>query len=218
MKQVAGVWLPDHEWHLVQLFERDAHRIDGRATYQQSKIEAALRHVRRFRLAIDVGAHVGLWTLQLARRFDVVMAIEPVAANRECFTANVGARDNVRLRACALGDKDGFIAMQTQQGSSGDSFVLPGTEGDVPIWRLDDVGDIGHVDFVKLDCAGYELPALRGMQRLLERNRPCICLEQKPGRGSRFGFGDTEALGYLRSLGAIERLNMSGVYVFNWGE
>ena len=110
----------------------------------------------------------------------------------------------------------GAVALDTKDGSSGESFVLGA--GEVPIWRLDDFGDVGRVDFVKVDCVGYELPALRGMERLLLAHRPCVCVEQKPGYAQRFGYAETGAVDYLKSLGAVERMNMSGVYVLNWEE
>lgn len=213
MKQIAGVWLPDHETHLVELFAVDPRRIDGRATYQHTKIERALSYVTDFGFAIDVGAHVGLWTLQLAKRFGVVMAIEPSAENFECLQANA-TTDNVRLRRCALGDVTGAIETEVLPGSSGDTFVAPG--GPVTMWRLDDLGDIGSPGFVKLDCVGYELPALVGMQELLIASKPVICVEQKPGRAERYGFEQLGAIEYLKSLGYVERENMNGVFVLTW--
>lgn len=216
MKQVSRVWLPDHEQHMVELFKSDPKRMDGRAMYQQSKIETALKYCRGFRFAIDVGAHVGMWTLQLAKRFDVVLAIEPNAENFECLERNLAGYDNARLRQCALGDSSITVSMDTLEGSSGDSIIAEG--GAVQMWRLDDMGDIGRPDFVKLDCVGYELPALRGMENLLMQSRPCVCVEQKPGRAEKYGFPQTGAVEYLKSLGAIERENMNGVYVLSWGD
>lgn len=214
MKQVAGVWLPDHESHMVGLFEADQKRIDGRATYQRDKLNTALKYCRNSGFAIDVGAHVGMWTLELAKRFRLVMAIEPNGDNFECLQANAGTLENVRLRLAALGDCAGRVHTEVAQGCSGDSFVMPG--GEIGMWRLDDLGDMGAVDFVKLDCIGYELPALVGMEQMLRQYRPCVCVEQKPGRAERFGFPQTGAIDYLKSLGAVQRENMSGVYVLSW--
>lgn len=214
MKQIAGVWLPDHESHMVELFEADQRRIDGRATYQRDKLNSALKHCKNFGFAIDVGAHVGMWTLELAKRFRLVMAIEPNTENFRCLEANAGHVDNVRLRRAALGDCHGSVCTEVRLGSSGDSFVAPG-DG-IGMWRLDDMGDLGRADFVKLDCVGYELPALVGMEQTLTKYRPCVCVEQKPGRAERFGFPQTGAVDYLKSLGAVQRENMNGVYVFSW--
>lgn len=221
IKQVGGVWLPAHETHLVDWMRKMAQRdARGRFTYQRDKREAALKWVRQWRTAIDIGAHCGLWSMDLATRFDVLHAFEPIELHRRCFALNVSSpladpsvRAGVTLHPCALGEHAGTVAMHTTPGSSGDSWVKGG--GDIPIRRLDDFA-LPDVDFLKLDCEGYELAALRGAEETLRRCRPCVIVEQKPGRAAKFGFPDTGAVDYLQSLGAELRLERSGDYVLSW--
>jgi len=93
-------------------------------------------------------------------------------------------------------------------------------EGDIPMRRLDEVDDMDligpRVDFVKLDCEGYELFALRGGAQLLARSRPCVMVEQKPGRATKFGLPATGAVDYLQSLGAKLRFELSGDFCLSW--
>jgi hypothetical protein len=63
--------------------------VDGNLPYQYHKLVAAMKFVRSFRVAINVGAHVGMWSMHLARRFDHVFAFEPIPLHRACFTGNV---------------------------------------------------------------------------------------------------------------------------------
>jgi FkbM family methyltransferase len=215
MIQIGGVWLPDGETHLVEWMKKMNRVVDGRLTYQYHKLEAALAYVKAWRVAVDVGAHCGLWSMHLARRFDVLHAFEPVAKHRECFELNVraGGRAEIRLHACALGAKDGSVRMETAPTSSGDTRIAGA--GDIPLKRLDDHA-LGDVDFVKLDCEGYELFALQGGEEMLKRCRPCVIVEQKPGRGQRFGLAETGAVDYLQGLGAKLRKVLSGDYVMSW--
>jgi len=213
-KQVGGIWLPAHEKHMDAWMLKMNQVVDGKLTYQLNKRAAALKWVRHWRTAVDVGAHCGLWSMALAPRFAELHAFEPVALHRDCFGLNV-AGGNVALHACALGEQDGQIAIHTTPGSSGDSYIQGA--GEIPLRRLDDF-ELQDVDFIKLDCEGGELPALRGGEDTLKRCRPCVIVEQKPGRAQKFGLPETAAVDYLRSLGAVLRASISGDYIMSWDQ
>jgi len=212
VKQFGGWSLPDHEQHLIEWMQKTNDNRDGRLRYQGTKQDAAMLFCKQFRVAVDVGAHVGLFSFYLAKRFATVHAFEPVAAHRECFAVNVTA-GNVTLHDCALGERDGSIAMHTSEGSSGDSWV--DGDGEIPMKRLDDFS-LQDVDFVKIDTEGHELFALHGGEETIKRCRPCIIVEQKPGRAQKFGLRETEAVDYLRSLGAVLRKVMSGDFIMSF--
>lgn len=215
MKQVGGVWLPAHEAHLPKWMIDRNEKVDGKLTYQHHKLTAALAHVREFGTAIDVGAHCGLWSMHLAARFKVLHAFEPVPLHRQCFQLNVPKdKAAVSLWNCALGERDDNVAMHLNPGSSGDTWV--DGAGDIPMHRLDDLLPDEKVDFIKLDCEGYELFALRGAEALLTRCRPVVIVEQKPGRAEKYGLPQTQAVDYLKGLGAKLRNVMSGDYILSW--
>lgn len=213
MKEWRGLWLPDGETHLIEWMAQVNQVIDGKPTYQYHKLEKALQFVKQFRAAVDIGAHCGLWSMHLAKRFQFVHAFEPVDEHRLCFAKNVPARDGVFLYAMALGERDASVSIHTAPTSSGDSWVKG--EGDIPLRRLDDF-DLPNIDFMKLDCEGYELFALRGAEETLKRCQPCVIVEQKPGKAQNFGIGETDAVTYLRDLGAKLRGSISGDYILSW--
>ena len=214
MKQVAGVWLPDWEAHLVPFLEDRRHWVEGRGSYQLRKLTRAMGFARQRRRAIDVGAHVGLWSMQLVRLFESVVAFEPLRAHRDCFERNVDL-ERATVIPCALGAQRGAVRFRTGTGSSGDTWVVG--PGMVPMRRLDEIGLDGHaVDFLKVDCEGYELFVLRGAERLLRRYKPVVVVEQKPGKARKFGLDDTEAVDFLTGLGATLRDEIGGDYILSW--
>lgn len=180
----------------------------GKWTYQKNKLVVALQYVKRFHLALDVGGHCGLWSKELVRLFDKVVAFEPVEEHRECFRLNVHGEYD--LHACALGEKDGMVSIHVTEGQSGDAWV----EGDgyIPMTTLDSF-DLQGVDFIKLDCEGYELFALRGGEQMLKRDKPVVIVEQKPKRGAKFGLTDTAAVDYLIGLGYKLKKEIAGDYI-----
>lgn len=207
--EFGGWMLPDGESHLQEWMRVKNQRIDGRLAYQYDKLRTAVSYCTHFRSAVDVGGHVGLWSRHLVKRFGHVYAFEPMAAHRECFALNVDAF-NVTLHPVALGESDGFVSMHTNPTSSGDTWV--DGEGDVPMRALDSF-ELDDVDFMKLDCEGFEYFALLGGERTLKRCRPVVCVEQKPGRAEKFGLARTQAVTYLQSLGYTLKQEMSGDYI-----
>ena len=212
MIQHQGIWLPDGETHLTEWMSRAGEIVDGKGTYQIKKLRKALEYCTNYRTAVDVGAHVGMWSMQLIKSFDKVLAFEPVAAHRACFAKNIEL-DEVELFPYALGEKSRRIAINTAATSSGDSWV--GGEGDIPMHPLDAL-EIPDLDFIKIDCEGYEKFVLMGAEETIKRCRPCIIVEQKPGHGQRFGLGERDAVAYLLSLGAVLRAEMSGDFILSF--
>ncbi len=213
MKQVRGVWLPDGEAHLVPILEK-ATLVDGFPEYQQDKLRHSLQWVKHWRVAVDAGAHVGLWSVPLAKRFETVHAFEAMPEHQECWRRNVQAPLSV-LHCCALGEWEGRVGFTAPQGLNCDARIDMNGSGDIEMKRLDDF-ELVDVDYLKVDCNGYELPILRGAQRLLQRCKPCVVVEQKPGRSQRFDLPETGAVLFLLGLGAVVRECMNGVYVLSW--
>lgn len=221
-KQVGGVWLPATEEHMSAWMVKKNEVVEGKLTYQYHKLVAAMKWVKNFGVAVDVGAHCGLWSMHLAKRFGLLHSFEPISLHQKCFLKNVPQDDPehvVVLHPVALGEKNGTVLMNTTRGSSGDSWIDGNTDwggvGGVPLRRLDDEIS-GTIDFIKLDCEGYELFALRGGEEILKASRPCVVVEQKPGRAQKYGLPETGAVSYLQSLGAVLRKEIGGDFILSW--
>lgn len=213
MKQCGGLWLPNHEQHLVAYIEGSP-KIDGKGTYQLHKLEMALAHVGQRRVALDIGAHVGTWSRILAARFDRVEAFEPMPDHCDCFRRNVLA-DNVALHEVALGARAGEAKLRLTSGNSGHTHIAPDGQLAVEMHTLDEYA-FDEVDFVKIDCEGYEHDVLMGGLETLRRCRPVLIVEQKPNNGRRYGHGDHGALDLLKRMGARVVAQKAGDYVLTW--
>lgn len=215
MKMADGWWFPDGEEHLPGWMADPKVRmiINGRPAYQGQKQQAALELCTQRRVAVDVGAHVGLWSFNLAHHFRVVHAFEPVADHRACFERNVlesVETPNVILYPYALGEREGQVSIRTEPTSSGDSRV--DGPGDIQMRTLDSF-DFQDVDLLKIDAEGYELFILRGAEELIARQKPVVVVEQKRGHASRYGLGDKDAVGWLQSMGYRLAREISGDFL-----
>ena len=206
MKRVnGGLWLPDDETDKVM--------IGAGVHYQASKLRAALPYVKQARTAIDIGAHCGLWTNQLGNYFARVECFEPLPRHIECWKRNI-VKQTCRLHEVALGKESGMCGMEIFDGLSGRSHVKG--EGSFPMYRLDDYG-FEDVDFIKIDVEGYEYFVLQGAEKTLLKWKPVMVVEQKPHIGGNYGLTDTQAVDYLKSLGAVVREEIVGDFVMTWG-
>lgn len=214
MKQIDGWWWPDHERHLIDWMANPKGRvvINGRAAYQGKKQLRCMDFVPmdRRRTAIDVGGHCGTWSFNLGHWFQRVEAFEPVAEHRECFLKNLFdapdmpiekvaqtgfATDKVSLHPFALGDHEDMISIHTSDTSSGDSWIKG--KGSIPMKTLDSFG-FTEVDFIKIDCEGFEEFVLRGGAMTIGINKPVVCVEQKRDMATtRFGLKPLGAVKYL---------------------
>lgn len=215
MKFSDGWYFPAQEKHLPEWMANPKARmiINGRAAYQGKKqLSAIAQCAARARngTAVDVGAHIGLWSFNLATAFRNVIAFEPVAEHRACFMRNVDAV-NVELKSYALGMAKGSVTIRTEPTSSGDSWV--NGAGDIPMETLDSF-DLENVDFIKVDCEGYEENVLRGAINTLTLWRPIVCVEQKRDMATdRFGLSKLGAVQLLLDMGYTIAHELSGDYI-----
>jgi FkbM family methyltransferase len=227
MKIVKGIYLPDgdthFEYHLMKGPE-----FHSKGTYQFKKISRALKVIERdpdkgYGIAVDVGAHVGLWSRVLSYYFRIVHAFEPVKEFRDCLYQNVvDTPYEVKLYDLAVSDNSGGLrTMNIVNDNTGQSHLRPASEGGiintpehplVATVALDDIDFGGRVDFIKIDVEGSELEVLKGAKRLLTDDHPIVVLEQKGGNAERYGLGQYAALDYIKKLGYEPVWESSGDY------
>lgn len=166
----------------------------------------ALRHVDRFDVAIDGGAHQGIWARHLLRCFKRVIAFEPVESNR----AHISIEAEVYPHA--LGDKRGKVGMVPGPENTGQYHVIG--VGHTEMRTLDSFG-FTACDFLKLDVEGMELHALKGAEALLKACRPVVMIEEN-GLCERYGVERMAAHDWLLRLGYVCLGNMNKDYLYKW--
>lgn len=214
--------MPDGEKHLPELMAKKNDRRHGRLTYQAHKYDMAMQFVGPRRLAVDVGAHVGLWSFLMVHDFEQLIAFEPMKEHAACWQENMKelkigrAPRHAKLYGNALGAYRSMVDIATRtKGSSGDTAIVPHASGEIPMLPLDDF-ELKDVDFMKIDCEGYELPVLQGARQTLQRCKPCVIVEQKRNMSMTYGIPTLAAVEYLESLGATRRADFAGDYVLSW--
>ena len=174
MRQYRNIWFPDDDGTLTKALKA---RLDSEPVYRGDRLEEALKYVKRFDLAVDCGANVGMWTVELAKRFKHVIAFEADPMNAECLTRNTAQLKNVSVINQALGETPGRAALDRRKGH----FSSHITAGDaVEMKSLNYYSVIEVCDYLKVHVNGYELPVLRGAADFLKRCRPVLTVVLKP--------------------------------------
>lgn len=151
---------------------------------------------------VDVGAHVGRWSLRLAGKAARVIAVESNPATAAVLRAHIAINDvrNVEVVDCAAWDAVTRLALDAPAGkvTSGSTRVVQSDDGTVLAQPLDDVLADVTPALIKLDVEGADLHALRGMADTLARAKPTLFIEDHSIYGY-YELDDLKAL--LASLG-----------------
>jgi len=156
------------------------HLSDGVSGHEKGTTEVIRRLIRLSDTVIDLGAHIGLHTIPMARLVGPkgrVIAVEPVARTAECLRRSLvcnGVLDRCNIVIGAAGEINGTSSFYLGGNSMlGSLYPIVDDQKLIGVREFvldDDIGDEVRVDVVKMDVEGAELKALAGMSRLIARN------------------------------------------------
>lgn len=168
--------------HVMALDPLDSLLLSVNGDYEADERALFVAAIRPGDTVLDVGAHIGLYTLAAARAAGPtgrVIAFEPSSVNHALLVENVARNGygNVEIRREAVGDRDGTVSLFLSVDNTGDHSLIEDDtrQGEsVPLVRLDSL-PIDTVAVIKMDIQGGEPAALRGAAALLARS-PSVAL------------------------------------------
>jgi FkbM family methyltransferase len=187
-------------------------------TYEPGLLRLLEHELRAGDTVVDVGAHVGVHALTMARRLRElgaggrVIAFEPTPDSAAAARAAAGRNGlAVEVVRSGLGEADGEIELRgdprypTHDAGVRSQFGEGEVVARAPVTTLDAWAEgarLDRLDVVKVDIEGAEILALRGMRATLRRLKPrLIAIEVKDIVMQR-GPGDEAALhGLLAECG-----------------
>lgn len=179
--------------------------------------------------AIDLGANQGWFTLYLLKLFSEVVAVEAHPATYKVLYRNLQDRDllgraivlnlaaydsscELRLAPAGVvgwqppkdldtepnGDSVAFVPLPDDPQAGADTLLVRARPIDSFVHTKTDVG------FIKCDCQGADLRALKGLRETIERCRPDIVFEFEGGIVHAFGDTWKGYLEFFREIGYQE--------------
>jgi len=200
--------------------------------YEKREIKTMMRLLkgRKVSVAIDAGAHVGLYSLYLSELSDRAYAFEPVKVFRSELMKNLELNriGNVEVVEKGLGEEEKSVEMACCCGNSEEPDTASVDRGiyefnDSYKWKrekaeltyldkfVSDKG-IGRVDFIKIDADGSEYEILVGAKGVLAAYKPIIQIELDVMAGFWGGKGYIEKTAGLLKQRGYHFLDSKGRY------
>jgi len=142
------------------------------------KVYEVFRPVKRGDVVIDIGSHIGLFTVTSAKKAKIVVSIEPQKDNFQILKKNISLHklDNVISMNFALSDSEGDATLYLANHSGGHSLLfMPWSVSRKEVVHtrtLDGIVDelkLDKIDFIKIDAEGAEMHILRGSEDTLKK-------------------------------------------------
>lgn len=162
---------------------------------------------------LDIGANVGETTLRFSRRVGPagkVYCFEPNPPVRAKLERNIALNrfTNIEVMPLGVGDAEATLKLSSPSPHNrGGNRILENPVGDfvevrvVPLDTLVAEKGIERVDVVKIDVEGFELRALKGGKKTLERWKPILFIEISDETLRGAGTSPSEVLAFVEELG-----------------
>jgi FkbM family methyltransferase len=191
-------------------------------------------HLQPGATLVDVGAHIGYYSLKaapLVGRSGHVLAIEPNPETLRILEGNVRASDAsaVSIQPVACSDAESklelFVASSLNSGETSlsranASQLAPAKNSYMVRARpLDDIireSGVTRVDAIKIDVEGAEFLVLKGARETLDRFHPAILVELVDHQLKEMGTSTAEVTAFLRDHGYTLKRSDSDVENFEF--
>jgi len=198
-KNIDGWLTTSHDICLKSAKKQGGGKIEE---YQNWELNCAMSYCASLRVAVDVGAHVGITAYQMSRSFEHVHAFEINPPIYDCLQKNLANKKvlNVTTYPVGLGREEETVQVNTTNKSFG-THVRPNSRGtgECTVKPLDSY-NLRDVDFIKIDAEGYEPFVAMGGIDTIERCKPIILYERKD-HPARYGYTKESIREVLMPLG-----------------
>jgi FkbM family methyltransferase len=144
--------------------------------YEHSLVQWASEMIHPNKVFLDIGAHVGTWSLAFAKKCLKVHSFEPTPKTFNYLCGNIALNnmdDRIIPHSMALADVQGRLPIYKGSEDGGGNSLLPMLDR-TPTWMVDvttlDSFGFTNVGMIKIDVEGFEKNVLQGAQETLRAN------------------------------------------------
>jgi FkbM family methyltransferase len=163
---------------------------------------------------VDVGAHIGFFSLIAAKYAGRVFAFEPSPRSYSYLQRNLALNprlaSHVQSFPLGLSDRTGVMRLYSSESQPDLASLQPisvtdALEEEVSVDSLDVVLADEYISFLKIDVEGGEMAVLRGADKHIATDRPLVFLELFEPFQQRFGHSTTDIFDYFmnRNYGGL---------------
>lgn len=213
MRMIHGVATVDGDTHIAEWV-----RQQRTLNIARGMLDPLRQYLPEGGCVVDAGANIGDHSYYYAKAVGEsgkVIAFEPNPDAYECLRYNMLKNrldSTVEIHMIGLSDSHGFTTLHDEK-NVGASWMHrdPVEGGKEVIFDTLDAMRLSSLHFFKLDIEGWELRALHGAKKTIEKFRPVLLMEVNAGALERAGTSRDELLGLVESLGYVWRIHGGGV-------
>lgn len=207
MKQYGDIWLPDRDTHFISSAKK--------GKYQDRVFHTALKYMKGRDTFIDVGAHVGFFSLEAHREgFKEIISIEPDEENFECLNRNLEGKGSLLINEGVSCDHARLYSQKRDSKDNSGAISYIADYDGLPMCTLDDFSfpEIDrHRILIKIDVQGMEYEVIKGAESLIKQHRPVIIIECKHN-----GKWETKATDLLKEWGMVQLDKTGKDVIMGW--
>lgn len=200
---VSPEMVTEHRGFMVPAADTECRKVVFDTT---TDMTTAIRLCRSTDLVLQAGGNFGVWPEHLTTYFSKVVTCEPDPLNFHCLKHNVN--DRVEAIRCALGDETNLVSLKREEKNAGAHFVEYDDREGIPMLTIDSLM-LPKCDYICLDIEGFELLALKGGYKTIEKFHPVIQIEDK-GLSTKYGIKQGDAERWLHDrfgYNVVERIH-----------
>lgn len=157
--------------------------------YKKEEFEMAKPFFKHNSVALDVGCHVGFWTVRLCEEFDKVIAVDPCEDFLRCLEVNTDSYDHkLEIHGLGLGSSD-ELCLEIDRVKTNSTLTATAdytcdeqsTEYTMDTFvstMLDtEIEGPASLDFIKISVQGYEIEVLKGAVETIKKWKPTVFVE-----------------------------------------
>jgi FkbM family methyltransferase len=179
--------LPTGEWMTLPISDRfatEAFITQGDVDWGSEALLVSM--LNREGVFLDVGAHIGYYSLYVLPRVLEVYSFEPDPRVRVLLEKNVSGRPNISVLPWAVGARQGRARFTLEEHSEVSHLSAEGEESSkqvvVEVITIDEFVRLGGlpVEAIKIDVEGHDTEVIKGALNVLAEQQPLVLTEARP--------------------------------------
>lgn len=136
---------------------------------------------------IDIGAHIGTWSIPVSCLCDLVVSFEPASLTFSRLNENIALNKirNIFPLRFAFSSQNSILKLNfNTKGNSGKSSLIKNwsesnelEEQIIGINPTSILNQIAHIAMIKIDVEGYEFEVITALEKLIEIKKPVLIFE-----------------------------------------
>lgn len=163
------------------IIQRDTHigkwvQESKRLDFDQSALQTYLHFFNHGDVLVNIGANIGAYAYAFIDKASKIICFEPSIELFECLRYNLGKFDNVCLYNEAISETSEPYDIVCLNNNLGMTHIKTNDLSKRYTKSIDSY-NFDRVDFLLIDCEGYEPKVLNGAQNTISKHRPIMVIE-----------------------------------------